>query len=272
MKPKTKHIHVEDNNFQHLEVLKSNRKKRHSYNKFYVEGVRLIESLILHKWQIYGFYYSSKRKLSDWAQNVLSTAPAENHFIVAPHLMEKLSEKEETSELIAVAYMPPDDFSRIKDHENMLVVLFDRPNSPGNLGSSIRSCDAFGVDGIIVTGHSADIYHPHAVRGSMGSLFAQNTIRVQNKNTLLRWIESMKEKYTTMQIIGSSAQADIEAKDIDTSKPTLLIAGNETSGMSSSYKELCDTIVTIPQRGWVSSLNVSCALSILLYEATKGRE
>ena len=85
--------------------------------------------------------------------------------------MEKLSDKEEDiSELIAVVSIPEDDLSRIKIKDNMLVVIFDRPSSHGNFGTLIRSCEALKVDGVIVTGHSIDIYDPKTIRASIGAL------------------------------------------------------------------------------------------------------
>ena len=67
-------------------------------------------------------------------------------------LMEKLSQKEDTSELIAIVAMPADDLARIPERENLLVVVVDRPTNPGNLGTVIRSCDALRVDGVIIDG------------------------------------------------------------------------------------------------------------------------
>ena len=69
--------------------------------------------------------------------------------------------------------MPEDDLDRITVGPGFLGVLLDRPASPGNIGRIIRSADAFGADGIIVTGHAADVYDPRAVRASTGSLFAR---------------------------------------------------------------------------------------------------
>ncbi len=271
MKPKLKYIRVEDNNFQHLQVLKENRTKRHRFKEFCVEGVRSINSLLAHNWEISAFYYPANRKLSEWARQILGQSKAPYHYEVNPLLMEKLSEKEETSELLVAAKMPSFDLARIKIHPNLLVVILDRPNSPGNLGTSIRSCDVFGVDGVIVTGHGADVFHPQAIRGSMGSLFAQTVLQVAAQVELLKWLEMVRTTMGSLQIIGSSAKAEMPLSEVKISGPTILIAGNETFGMNANYQELCDTTVSIPQFGWASSLNVSCALSILLYEISKQR-
>ena len=271
MTPKLRHIHVEDNHFQHLQVLKTNRNKRHRYQEFCVEGVRPINSLLTHGWEVNAFYYPGKRKLSDWAKKILASSQAHYHFEVAPALMDKLSEKEDTSELLAAVKMPANDLARIRSHPAMLVVILDRPNSPGNLGTSVRSCDVFGVDGVIITGHAADIYHPQVVRGSMGSLFAQTVVQVAEQKTLLDWLAGIRESMGSLQIVGSSEKAAVKVDELKVRGPTVLVAGNETFGMSAKFQELSNTMIAIPQYGWASSLNLSCALSIMLYEISKQR-
>jgi TrmH family RNA methyltransferase len=185
--------------------------------------------------------------------------------------MFKISEKQETSELLATVGIPQNDFSRIRINQKGLYIILDRPNSPGNLGTSLRSCDVFGVDGVFIAGHAADPYDPKAVRSSVGSLFSQTVIRINQQLELLDWLQALREKFGTVQIIGSSAKGLGAIEQIKMDGPVVLIAGSESNGMSTSYAAMCDTIVRIPQHGSASSLIVSCALSILLYEISKRR-
>jgi TrmH family RNA methyltransferase len=252
-------------------VLKNNRQKRHRYEEFYIEGVRVINSALAHHWEIIAFYYPAKKKLSDWARQILKDSAAQFHYEVSEDLMQKISDKEETSELVATVRIPPNDLSRLRVRSDGLVVILDRPNSPGNLGTSVRSCDVFGVDGIIITGHAADVYHPQAVRGSVGSLFAQTVVKVEEQAKLREWISGLKKEAGAVQIIGTSARAATTLDQIKINGLTVLIVGNESFGMSAGYAAMCDTIVKIPQYGWASSLNVSCALSIMLYELSRQR-
>jgi len=173
---------VEDNVYQRCDVLKRNRQKRQRYGEFFVEGVKCLNAALASGWDFVWIAHAGGRVLSDWAVRFIEEAQPEESIELAPELLTKLSEKEETSELVAVLRMPPDDLSRITLQEDSVVVVLDRPANPGNLGTSIRSCDAFGVAGVIVTGHAADIYHPQAVRGSMGALFSQNVVRLPSHN------------------------------------------------------------------------------------------
>lgn len=151
------------------------------------------------------------------------------------------------------------------------MVVFDRPSSPGNLGSSLRSADAFGADGVIITGHAVDIYDPFVVRGSMGALFALPVATAQSHLEVANWVRTAGESGFDYQIIGSSGKAESFSNEQSFLRSTVLVMGNETVGMSKGYWEICNAVVKIPIGGALSSLNVSCAASILLYEIARQR-
>lgn len=271
MKPKVVKIYSENNDFQHIEVLKRNREKRSKFKEFFVEGVASINQAINNNWGIKAFIYQQEKELSDWAKHILKNSKAEKHYELSENLLEKLSDKEESSELIAIIRIPADDFRRIKIKNSFVIVIFDRPVSPGNLGTVIRSCEAFNVNGLIITGHAVDLYDPKTVRSSVGAIFSLPVLRVPSHKDILPFFESLK-KLGDFQIIGTSAKANKLVYDQNFIKSTFLIIGNETYGLSNSYKNLCNEIVKIPIQGSVSSLNVATATSISLYEIYKQRK
>lgn len=271
MKPRIVNIFSENNDFQYVETLRRNRVKRQHHREFFVEGVRAINLALKYQWHVRAFLYSREHKRSDWAENILRQSQAETHYELSSSLLEKLSDKEETSELLAIVTMPEDDLARIPIHDRLLVVIFDRPASPGNLGSIIRSCDALRVDGLIITGHSVDVYDPETIRASTGSFFALPIVRLPSQKELRPWFDTMRKRLGPFQIVGSDERADHTIDAHDFTKSTVLIVGNETWGMSASYKELCDEIVKIPIYGAASSLNVANATSIVLYEVDRQR-
>ena len=108
---------------------------------------------------------------------------------MAPDLLAELGEKnQDAPEVVAVVAMPPDDLARIPVGDDFLGVVFDRPAGPGNIGSIIRSADAFGAHGLIVSGHAADVYDPKSVRASTGSLFALPSVRVPAPRDVTGWV------------------------------------------------------------------------------------
>ena len=132
--------------YQKFEVLRTNRNKRYRYGEFLVEGVRNINHAIRNGWQFTSLLYSPETPLSRWAQEVLDTVSCDTHYQLSSNLMQELSGKTDTSELLAILRMRPDDPALMHDSPCPLYILFDRPSNHGNLGSIIRSADALGAD------------------------------------------------------------------------------------------------------------------------------
>lgn len=109
-----------NNAFQHAEVLKRNRSKRHRFREFFVEGVTPINQALSHGWQVTTLLYSSDRPLSEWARQIIAGHQAAVHFDLAGNLLEQLSDKEEPSELLALVRMPEDRLTRIRPTSPLL--------------------------------------------------------------------------------------------------------------------------------------------------------
>jgi TrmH family RNA methyltransferase len=264
-------IYTENNHFQHIEVLKRNREKRNFHKKAFVEGVKCIDRVISNNWCIDSIVFSRDKALSSWAENILMNLYCDFHYELPQKLMDKISDKEEGSELICIVKLPEFDLSRIKIKDDLLVVIFDRPSNPGNLGTVIRSADSFKADGLIVTGHSVDIYDPTTIRSSIGAIFALPVFRVDKREDLMNWFESIRKTNPSLQVVGTTARTEKLITEMDFKKPTILLLGNETDGLSKSYKAICDELVKIPIYGSSTSLNVGCCASISLYEIDRQR-
>jgi 23S rRNA (uridine2479-2'-O)-methyltransferase len=266
-------IYSENNDFQHFAVLKNNRQKRHQYGEFFVEGVRNINEAIRNRWNIKSLIYSGEKSLSDWAVDILNDFKSGTRFELSDTLMAKLSDKEDTSELIAIVEIPVDDLKRIKAKDNFILVVFDRPANKGNLGTIIRSCDALGAQGLIITGHAVDLYDPETIRASMGSFFKLPVMRVPSFNSLSQWVGVLKTEYPAVRVAGTSEKGEIEIDKYDFTQPVVLLIGNESDGLSWNYEKMSDVLVRIPMSDSTSasSLNVACATSIFLYEIARQR-
>jgi TrmH family RNA methyltransferase len=266
-------ISTENNYFQHFEVLKNNRNKRLRYREFFVEGVRNINEAIRNGWHIKSYLYSGDKPLSDWATNILDRFTGGVRFELTESLIAKLSDKEDTSELIAIVEMPPDDITDIDDDENLILVVFDRPSNKGNLGTVIRSCDALGVNGLIVTGHAVDLYDPEVIRASTGSFFKVPLVRIPSFTEVATYIGQLRNRYARLRVVGTSEKGAAAINDYDFTGPVVLLLGNEAEGLSQSYEEISDALVRIPMSPTTSasSLNVACAASIFLYEVIRQR-
>jgi TrmH family RNA methyltransferase len=257
--------------FQQWECLLGNRGKRQRTREFLVQGVRPITLAAEFGWRFRALLYDAERPLSGWARTMLRDVPA-IRVAMSPCLLAELGEKAaDTPELVAVVEMPDDHLDRIAVGPRFLGVVLDRPASPGNIGSIIRSADAFGADGIIVAGHAADVYDPKAVRASTGSLFALPVVRTPSYREVAAWVAAQREQGRPMVIAGTDEHGDRDVFDVDFTRPTLLVVGTEATGLSSAWRELCDETVRIPMTGAASSLNAANAATAILYEVARQR-
>jgi tRNA G18 (ribose-2'-O)-methylase SpoU len=262
--PRQRRIDSANDELQLVLSLLHNRKQRRRQGRFVVQGVAAINQALAHGWSFESLWIAQGRTLSRWARDVLERAGARAYVELEPELFVELSGKTEPGELVAVLDLPPDDLGRIAGAS--LVVVCDRPASPGNLGSIVRTADAFGADGVVVTGHAADVYDPQTVRASLGALFATPVVTAGSPREVAAWLRGR-----ALRIVGTSAKAESPLDACDFRMPAALVVGNETAGLSEAWRELCDEVVSIPIRGATSSLNVAAAAAIFLAEVDRQR-
>jgi TrmH family RNA methyltransferase len=264
-------VSVRNARYQQWETLLHNRNKRHRAGSFLVQGVRPISLAVEHGWKIEALLFDADRgRLSDWARGLLER-PHVEQFAVASPLLAELGEKDETApELIAQVAIPQPRLADLQTRPDWLGLVVDRPTSPGNLGTLIRSADAFGADAVIVTGrNAADPYDPKAVRASTGSLFALPVISAASAHEVVEWAGKQEHAPT---ILGTDERGEKALAEHDLRGPTILVVGNETLGMSKSWFELADATARIPMSPKAaSSLNAANAGSVALYEAARQR-
>lgn len=257
--------------FQQWEALLGNRTKRQRRGEFLVQGVRPISMAVKYGWRIRELLYDAGTPLSAWARETLADVRADR-FAVSRELMHELGGKSDTiPELLAVVAIPEDNLDRIPAGPSMLVVLFDRPTNPGNIGTLVRSADAFGANGVIITGHAADVYDPKAVRATTGSLFGLPVVRVPSHQAVLAWVDDVRSGGVDLRVVGTDEDGDSNADAYDFTRPTLALIGNETNGLSAAWRDACDDLVRIPMSGTASSLNAAAAATVVLYEAARQR-
>ena len=252
--------------FQVWQSYLTNRTKRQRAGEFLVQGVRPISVAVDNGWPVRTVIHDAARPLSRWAQELYQRLPGVERVAMEPELLAELGEKD--AEVLAVVEMPPDDLDRIEVGSDFLGVVFDRPTGPGNIGSIIRSADAFGAHGVIVTGHAADVYDPKAVRATTGSLFALPAVRVPSHREVMEWV---RRSTVPIVVVGTDEHGDVDVFDFDLTQPVLLLVGNETNGLSAAWKEAADALVRIPITGSASSLNAANAATAVLYEVARQR-
>lgn len=259
--------------FQKFIVLKTNRYKRYSYGTFLVEGVRNINEAVACGFKIQAWLYPEGRQLSGWARDLLRTVTTEENYALAPALMEELSGKDDTSELMAIAAMRNDALDVAALSDNPILLLLDRPSNRGNLGTILRTADALGVEAVLLTGHSVDLYDPEVLAASMGSFFRVPAVRVASHADITQALSQLRSRFPSLVTVGTTAHDAVPIYEANLSGPAVLLIGNETDGLSRILKETCDVMATIPMQksAGASSLNIACATTVLVYEALSQR-
>lgn len=173
---------------------------------------------------------------------------------VSKEILKKLSSMESYSNVMAVA-------QKIKEKEiGEKILILEDIQDPGNLGTIIRSACAFGIDTIVLSPKTVDLYNPKVIRATQGMIFHINII----VREVISFIEEIKKD--NYKIVGTRVTDGKDVRQSKTYSHYALIIGNEGRGMSSEIQELCDEYLYIKMNEQVESLNAAVAASILLYE------
>lgn len=225
------------------------KKYRDQYKEFFIEGVKAIKEAIEYKVDISCILYSSE--IIDYNFDVPT-------YKVTKEIMDKITDTSTPQGIVAVCKMPKGEI--IKREK---LVYLDRVQDPGNVGTIIRTADAFKFDGVLLSKGCADVYSPKVVRSTMGSLFHLPICQDVDLDTL---------KSLNSKIYSSTLDTRNFINDIVVKTPLVLVIGNEGQGISDDVKNITDEFVKINMEGNAESLNASIAAGILMYEiSTKSK-
>ena len=254
---------------QELAGLVTNRNKRHRSGRAVVEGVRPISVALAHGWRFEAVVSSGRARLSDWAASVVARVGDDRHLVVPEPLMRRLTDRDELPELVGVVATPARSIDDVGVHDRALVVVLDRPSSPGNVGTVVRTADAFAADAVIVTGHAADPWDPRAIRASTGSVFSLPVVVAGSAAA----VEPLLDRCRVVgaRIVGADEAGSVDVDRAALGGPLVLVLGNEARGLGHGWRDACDELVRVPMRGSATSLNVAAAAAVVLYEADRQR-
>lgn len=224
------------------------KKSRESNRLFVVEGVKLVEELLQQKkFKIDGIFFTEDFD-AELPKNIHS-------FKISQSELERISGLVTPNKVLAVVKYPTEiipDWSK----ENFVLIL-DEIKDPGNLGTILRTADWFGVNTVISSLTSVDLFNPKVIQASMGAVYRINFLQVN----LEERISELKQN--GFSILG----ADLEGQNLYIHKfatKTALVMGSESHGISEKIVSLLDDRITIPKVGETESLNVAMATGIIL--------
>lgn len=180
--------------------------------------------------------------------------------------MDKLVKGNHQGIILSVPDYQYQDLDDLLVKENPLLVILDHIEDPHNLGAIIRTCEAAGVDGIILPKDRSVGVNPTVIKVSTGAIDYMKIAQVTNLNQTIRYLK--KEGFW---IVGTDMNGQ-DYSEIDYSGKSAIVIGNEGEGLARMVRENCDFIASIPMNGKTNSLNASVAAGIVIYEAIKLRK
>lgn len=260
-----KRISARDNQLiKHIIKLNKSSKYRMEKGEFTAEGVRLCEDASLSGCDIKTLI------VSDFAcehyENVVAELEqqAENSYVIPNNLYDKISDTKNPQGIMCIikALDNPTLFDTIKCNGKFLAL--DNIQDPSNLGTILRTAEAVGMDGVILSADCCDIYSPKVVRGSMGAVFRLSYLIT---DSISGFISKNKGIHYYAAVVNPDAQklTEIDFRD----EISCAVIGNEANGLKQSTIDACNTVFTIPMNGRAESLNASVAAGIIMWEMIK---
>ena len=174
-----------------------------------------------------------------------------------------MTDTENTQGIIGVVKFKQRTLEKNWTDDNRFVLILDRIQDPGNMGTIIRTADAAGVDAIIALKGCVDIYNPKVIRSTMGSIFDMNVIHATQEEALR--ILKLKK----FDIVSSYLDTNNYYNTVEYNHKTALVIGNEANGINEELVSKSDVLVKIPIYGKAESLNAAISSAILMYEIKK---
>ncbi len=241
------------NELKHLRSL-HRKKYRYKYRLFLAEGLKIVSEVLESQYHV---------------QQLIATKEYENHFyshdavpcsLASPVQMNALSQLTTPPGIMAVVSIPELPFQKSKLGKTTLVL--DNLTDPGNLGTIIRTADWFGIQNIICSPGTVDLYNSKTIQATMGSFTRVNMYQLPLDQVL----QELKNQFLVLALDMHGTPIH----QIESNKPKLIITGNESAGISQELKHLIDKYISIPshyrnQNNGPESLNASIATAIACY-------
>jgi len=239
------------------------KKFRDEYYEFIIEGEKLLREALDYK-AIIPMVLISQSFTEDGKYDELAATLNKSNipiFYAEDSVFKEACETDSPQGVLAVAEKMEFSIDNIIKKNELCIVLLHEVRDPGNAGTIIRAADACGLDAVLISKESVDLYNGKTIRSTMGSLFHIPVIQNLNTGeTILRLKDS------NIVIIGADPHSSTSCIELPYYKKSAIIIGNESQGINSETQALLDLNIKIPMPGRAESLNAGIAASILMYE------
>lgn len=243
------------------------KKRREQNGLFIVEGVRLSEELLTSGWEIEFGFFTETAACQERAGRLIRAANQRCRMLqVSEMVLTKVAETDQPQGILFVVSQVTVPVRELVSRDCPLLVVLDTIQDPGNMGALLRTADAVGADGVIVTEGSTDPFGGKALRASMGSVFHLPLVVGVSHTDLLAMLRTNGVRMVATALEGASSYLDANY-----TSALAIVFGNEGKGVSPILLENAEQKLNVPIYGKSESLNVTAAAAVILYEAARQR-
>lgn len=252
-----------------------NKKYRNKYNKYVIEGIKLVEEIINSEGNAPEFIVYSEEILKRTSLGLELLSKIENKIFknynvisVTEEIFKYITEFETPQGVLVVVdkqneYNLNELKTKLGRSNTEKYIILDKVQDPGNLGTIIRSAVSFGIENIICMEGSVDAFSPKVVRSTMGGIRKVNIYNILNNEAKDMFDILNKFNY---KIVATSLAAENYINDENIDNSYIFVMGNESNGVSKEILDKCNKLVKIPMENTMESLNVGAATTIIMYE------
>jgi RNA methyltransferase, TrmH family len=246
--------------------LQEKSRTRKKEGVFVAEGQREIELAMKGGYEIREIYFVSDLISSEEIEKIFRKKDLPQITELSAEVYEKIAYRGSTEGIIAVIKSRELGLQQLDlPEKNLLILVAEAPEKPGNIGALLRTADAAGVDAVLIANPKTDIFNPNIIRSSVGCVF---TNRI-GTGTTAEIIEFLKQK--KINIYAAALQASVNYSEVDYTNSSAVVVGTEATGLSNEWLKNSTQNIIIPMQGEIDSMNVSVAAGILIFEARRQR-
>lgn len=229
-----------------------------------IESVRMIEEAIRSGLRLRAVFFSESAR--ERAQRLLPQISSHVESLLLPDEVFQSAVATETPQgVAALVKLKTHKLEEVLSADDPLILFAAGVQDPGNLGTVIRSAEAFGAAGVLVGAGTVSPYNPKVVRASAGSLFRLPVVEVEFAGV----VESLRRR--GIRLLATSSHKGTPIDQVDLTTANLVLIGNEGAGLPKDVLRSVDEQIAIPHAANVESLNAGVAAAIVLYEASRQR-
>ena len=246
--------------------MRQKAKVRRAEDAFLTEGIKMfLEAPVERIREVYisESFSCQDEKTRNAVMEKLKKVPYET---VSSEVFGKLSDTCSPQGILCIMQAYHYELADMLKKENPLLLLLEDIQDPGNLGTMMRTGEGAGIDGVIMSRDTVDLYNPKTIRATMGSVYRVPFFYTEDLHGVM---EQLREK--NIRVYAAHLKGECTYDDCDYTHGSAFLIGNEGNGLKKATADLADTYMKIPMEGSVESLNAGIAAAVLMYEAARQR-